>query len=51
MKTRTDFATALEITLDVLKTGKPYSLSKLAQEANLNFRTVKKILRVLEASQ
>ena len=51
MKTRTDFATALEIVLDVLKTGEPYSLSKLAQEANLNFRTVKKILHVLESSQ
>ena len=51
MKTRTDFATALEMTLDVLKTGEPYSLSKLAKEANLNFRTVKKILHVLEASQ
>ena len=51
MKTRTDFATALEIVLDVLKTGEPYSLSKLAQEASLNFRTVKKILHVLESSQ
>ncbi len=51
MKTRTDFATALEMILDILESGKPYSLSKLAQEANLNFRTVKKILHVLESSQ
>jgi len=51
MKARTDFPTALEMILDVLKTGEPYSLSKLAQAANLNFRTVKKILHVLEASQ
>ncbi|MCH7969276.1 MAG: hypothetical protein IH841_08560 [Thaumarchaeota archaeon] len=51
MKTRTDFPTALEMVLDVLKTGEPYSVSKLAQEANLNFRTVKKILHVLESSQ
>ena len=51
MKTRTDFATALEMILDILESGKPYSLSKLAKEANLNFRTVKKILRVLEFSQ
>ena len=51
MKTRTDFPTALEMVLDVLKTGEPYSLSKLAQEASLNFRTVKKILHVLESSQ
>jgi len=51
MKTRTDFVTALEMVLDVLKTEEPYSLSKLAQEANLNFRTVKKILHVLEYSQ
>ena len=47
MKTRTDFATALEKILDILESGKPYSLSKLAKEANLNFRTVKKILHVL----
>jgi len=51
MKTRTDFATALEMILDILKTGEPYSMSKLAKEANLNFRTVKKILHVLEFSQ
>ena len=51
MKTRTDFATALEMILDILKTGEPYSMSKLAKEANLNFRTVKKILHVLESSQ
>lgn len=51
MKTRTDFPTALEMVLDVLKTGEPYSVSKLAQEASLNFRTVKKILHVLESSQ
>ena len=51
MKTRTNFSTALEMVLDVLKTGEPYSMSKLAQEANLNFRTVKKILHVLETSQ
>jgi len=51
MKTRTDFVTAHEMVLDVLKTGEPYSLSKLAQEASLNFRTVKKILHVLETSQ
>ena len=51
MKTRTDFATALEKILDILESGKPYSISKLAKEANLNFRTVKKILHVLESSQ
>ena len=51
MKTRTDFATALEMILDILESGKPYSMSKLAKEANLNFRTVKKILHVLESSQ
>ena len=51
MKTRTDFVTAHAMVLDVLKTGEPYSVSKLAQEASLNFRTVKKILHVLESSQ
>lgn len=51
MKTRTDFVTGLHKILEILKSGEPYTLNKLSQEANLNFRTVKKALSVLESSQ
>jgi len=51
MKKRTDFISAVHRTLDILKTGEPYSLNKLSEEANLNFRTVKKIIEVLESNQ
>jgi len=51
MKTRTDFVTAYHKVLGILKSGEPYTLSKLSQKANLNFRTIKKILYVLESSQ
>ena len=51
MKTRTDFVTAYQKVLGILKSGEPYTLNKLSNEASLNFRTVKKILYVLESSQ
>ena len=51
MKKRTDFVTAYQKILGILKSGEPYTLNKLSNEANLNFRTVKKILYVLESSQ
>lgn len=51
MKRRTDFVSALHKTLEILKSGEPYSLNKLSEEANLNFRTVKKIIGVLESNQ
>src|SRR5690348_8548744 len=50
MGKRTDFVTAARKTLEVLKTGEPYTLNKLSEEAHLNFRTVKKILDVLESN-
>ena len=51
MRTRTDFVTAYQKVLGILKSGEPYTLNKLSNEASLNFRTVKKILYVLESSQ
>ena len=51
MKKRTDFASALHKTLDILKTGEPYSLNKLSEKANLNFRTIRKVIEVLEDNQ
>lgn len=50
MRKRTDFVTAVRNTLNVLKTGEPYTLNKLSEETHLNFRTVKKILEVLESN-
>lgn len=50
MRKRTDFVTAVRNILNVLKTGEPYTLNKLSEEAHLNFRTVKKILEVLESN-
>ena len=51
MKTRTDLVTAVQKTLEVLKSGEPYTLNKLSRDTKLNFRTIKKILTVLESSQ
>lgn len=50
MKKRTDFVTAARKTLEILKTGEPYTLNRLSEEAHLNFRTVKKILEVLDSN-
>jgi len=49
--TRTDFATA---TLQVMKTiqnGNEYTLNKLSEKTELNFRTVQKVLKLLEECQ
>jgi hypothetical protein len=51
MKHRTDFPTALTRILRVLGTGNPYTLNKLAEEARLNFRTVKKSIDFLSTNQ
>lgn len=51
LRKRTDFVTAIQRVVEILKSGEPYTLNKLGQEANLNFRTVKKILDVLKANQ
>lgn len=37
--------------LDVLKSGESFTISKLASESNLNFRTVKKVLEILRSGQ
>lgn len=50
MKSRTNIVDALHITLEILKSGEPFTLNKLAKETNLNFRTVKKIIEVLQSS-
>lgn len=42
--TRTDFATAVEKTLETLKSGESFTQNKLAHKTKLNFRTLKKVL-------
>lgn len=46
MKTRarTDFVTAVEKTLETLKSGESFTQNKLAQKTELNFRTLQKVL-------
>ena len=44
MNTRTDFPTAVQKTLKVLKTGESFTQNKLAEKTALNFRTIQKIL-------
>ena len=44
MKTRTDFPTAVQKTLEILKTGESFTQNKLAEKTDLNFRTIQKIL-------
>lgn len=50
MKSRTSIVDALHITLEILKSGEPFTLNKLARESDLNFRTVKKIIDILQSS-
>ncbi len=50
MKSRTSIVDALHIILEILKSGEPFTLNKLARESDLNFRTVKKIIDVLQSS-
>ena len=44
---RTDFPTAVQKTLKILKSGEAYTQNRLAEETGLNFRTVQKILVLL----
>jgi len=44
MMTRTGFPTAVRKTLEVLKTGEPFTQSRLAEKAGMDARTVQKIL-------
>ena len=48
---RTDLSTAVAKVIRVLADGRPYTLNRLAQEANLNFRTVKKAVELIEQTQ
>ncbi|MHB8602936.1 MAG: hypothetical protein ACYC6W_10695 [Nitrosotalea sp.] len=43
-RARTDFATAVEKTLETLKSGESFTQNKLAQKTELNFRTLQKVL-------
>lgn len=51
MKTRTDFPTAVQKTLEILKTGESFTQNKLAERTDLNFRTVQKILQHIQEIQ
>jgi len=48
---RTSFPNAVKIILDALKKGEGFSITHLAREANLNRRTVEKVLDLLEEIQ
>lgn len=50
-RSRTDFPSAVQEVLKVLSDGRPYTIARLAQEANLNFRTVKKAIELIEKTQ
>lgn len=43
-RTRTDFVTAVEKTLETLKSGESFTQNKLAHKTQLNFRTLQKVL-------
>lgn len=50
-QTRTDLSTATGMVLKTLESGEPFTLNKLSNETSLNFRTVKKVLNILEKYQ
>ena len=50
MKSRTSIVDALHTVLGVLGSGEPFTLSELARKSDLNFRTVKKIIDILQSS-
>lgn len=50
-QTRTDLSTATGVVLKTLESGEPFTLNKLSNETSLNFRTVKKVLDLLEKYQ
>lgn len=50
-QTRTDLSTATGVVLKTLGSGEPFTLNKLSNETSLNFRTVKKVLDLLEKYQ
>ena len=50
MKPRTSIVDALHTVLEVLGSGEQFTLSELARKSDLNFRTVKKIIDILQSS-
>ena len=48
---RKSFPESIRIVLDTLKSGEPYSISRLSREAGINRRTVEKALSILEETQ
>ena len=50
-RSRTDLSTATGVVLKILESGEPFTLNKLSSETALNFRTVKKVLDILERYQ
>ena len=50
-RNRKDIVTATTMVLETLKSGEPFTLNKLTARTGLNFRTVKKVLELLERSQ
>jgi len=48
---RKSFPEAIKIVLETLKNGDPYSISRLSRDAQLNRRTVEKVLEILEETQ
>jgi len=50
-RSRNDIATATGMVLKTLESGEPFTLNKLSSETSLNFRTVKKVLGMLQQYQ
>ena len=50
MKPRTNIVDALHAVLEVLRSGEAFTLNELARKSDLNFRTVKKIIDILQSS-
>ncbi len=48
---RTDLTSATLQIMKTLQNGEPYTLNKISEETELNFRTVQKALKLIEACQ
>ena len=51
MRARTDFPSAVQKALEILKTGETFTQNQLAEKTGLNFRTVQKILAHMQYIQ
>lgn len=49
--TRTDLVSATLQIMKIIQNGEEYTLNKISQETKLNFRTVRKVFKLLEACQ